>query len=484
MRNFITGADIEFAKSQGHDRFVVSSDTVITNVAKETADKLGIAIVEDSSQQVAQLKAPPAPAVSTRDISAGQTFIPTEFGTPAQPAPTVSQGIRMQSASSTSSATPPFDMEWWRKQFPILQSYIHVANCSQSPQSSYTLAANNAYLESWGKMGMDWQAWMKEIYDAKCEFAKIINADPVEIAIGTSVSEITSTLASSLDFQGKRNKIVVTDAEFPTIGNVWVAHQKYGANIQFIPANNGIIDESDYDRYVDESTLLTSLCDVYYYNGFKQDLASIIPKIHAKGSLAYVDAYQGIGTHPIDVKALDVDMLGTGNLKYLCGIPGVAFLYVKKELVPYLEPAFTGWFGQENPFAFEIHNLDYASDARRFDNGTPPIMTAYIARAGMKIINEIGASNIQYWTDILSQHCLNGAEARGLEIASPKDIRYKSPTTAIRVPGDSHDVENALKERGILTSARADVVRIAPHFFTRIEDIDYILNSFVEILRK
>lgn len=482
MRNFITGADIEFAKSQGHNQLVVSEDTVVTNVARETADKLGILITSkaDAAPPAAQV----APTPASAPAPAGQPFIPGDFGAPAQPAAPVAQPIRMQATPAAGQPTPPYDMDWWRKQFPILENYIHTANCSQSPQSSYTLNASKAYLESWGKMGMDWEAWMEEVYHAKAEFAKIINADPSEIAIGTSVSEITSTLASSLNFQGKRNKIVVTDAEFPTVGNIWMAHQKYGAKIQFIPTRNGIIDETEYDRYVDETTLLASICDVYYYNGFKQDLASIIPKIHAKGSLAYVDAYQGIGTHPIDVKALDIDMLGTGNLKYLCGIPGVAFLYVKKELVPYLEPAFTGWFGQENPFAFEIHKLDYASDARRFDNGTPPVMTAYIARGGMKIINEVGVSNIQYWTDILSRHCIAGAQARGLELASPTDIRYKAPTTAIRVPGDSHDVEHALKQRGIIASARADVVRIAPHFFTRIEDIDYILDAFVDILRK
>jgi len=453
-------------------------------VAKETAEKLGIAIVDEGN---AAAPSPPPMTSATPaapGITPGQSFIPKEFGTPVQPAAAAATGIRMQQSSTAAQVSPPYDMDWWRSQFPILQNYIHTANCSQSPQSSYTLNASNAYLESWGKMGMDWEAWMEEVYYAKAEFAKIINADPSEVAIGTSVSEITSTLASSLNFQGKRNKIVVTDAEFPTVGNIWMAHQKYGAKIQFVPTRNGIIDETEYDRYVDETTLLTSLCDVYYYNGFKQDLASIIPRIHAKGSLAYVDAYQGIGTHPIDVKALDIDMLGTGNLKYLCGIPGVAFLYVKKELVPYLEPAFTGWFGQENPFAFEIHKLDYASDARRFDNGTPPVMTAYIARGGMKLINEIGVPNVQYWTDILSKHTIEGAQARGLELASPTDIRYKAPTTAIRVPGDSHDVEHALKQRGIIASARADVVRIAPHFFTRIEDIDYILDAFVDILRK
>ncbi|HRZ90634.1 MAG TPA: aminotransferase class V-fold PLP-dependent enzyme, partial [Spirochaetia bacterium] len=192
----------------------------------------------------------------------------------------------------------------------------------------------------------------------------------------------------------------------------------------------------------------------------------------------------GIGTHPIDVKALDVDILSSGNLKYLLGIPGIAFVYVKKELIPYMRPAFTGWFGQENPFAFDIHHLDYASDARRFDNGTPPVLTSYIARAGMAIINEIGTEAIQAWTDRLSEHSLEGGRRRGFDIASPQDVRRKAPTTAFRVGSDSHAVEVALRERGIVASARGDVIRFAHHFFTKPEDLDYALDCLAEILKR
>ncbi len=457
MRTFITGNDVEIAHSVGQAEIVVHPYDVVTGVAREVATRLGVRIVTASLQG--------GPAAPSR---------PGGPGGPPSPFPV--------SAPSHVADAPAYDIAAWRKRFPILERYIHVANCSQSPQSSDTRAAAEAYLQSWEEMGMDWDRWIEEVMAAKAEFARLINADVSDIAIGTSLSELTSTVASSLCFDGSRTKVVVTDAEFPTVGHVWLGHQKYGAKVQFLPVKNGMIDPSEYARYVDGTTLITSICDVYYYNGFKQDLASIVPTIHEKGSLVYLDAYQGIGTHPIDVKALDVDFLGTGNLKYLMGIPGVAFLYVKPELVPHLTPAVTGWFGQQNPFAFDIHHLDYASDARRFDNGTPPVVTAYIARAGMHIINEVGVAKIQAWIDRLSRHCLDGAEARGLQIASPRDIRCKGATTAIRVPGSSHDVEAALRKKQVIASARSDVVRIAPHFFTRLEDLDYVLDCFVEVL--
>lgn len=461
MKEIITGADIEAAARAGRKELVVGPDAVITGVARESAEKLGVAIRSGGLARTGQKSA---------QKSEGGGFLPEFALRRAGPPP-----------SASDSAKPPYDIEAWRRKFPILERAIHVANCSQSPQSDATREAAMAYLESWDGMGMDWERWMEEIALAKAEFARMINAEVSEVAIGTSVSELTSTVASSLPLNAGRRKVLTTEAEFPTVGNIWNAFRKYGFEPEFLPVKNGAIELAEYDRLLDESTLAASIFDVYYYNGFKQDLAAIVPKIHAAGAIAYVDAYQGIGSHPIDVKALDIDILGTGNLKYLLGIPGVAFLYVKKELVPHLDPAFTGWFGQENPFAFKLE-LDRAGDARRFDNGTPPVLTAYIARAGMAMINEVGPDKVQAWTDVLSTRCIEGALARGLDVVSPRDIRRKAPTTAIRVSGDSHAVEAALRKQGIIASARADVIRIAPHFFTRLEDIDYILDCLAKIL--
>jgi len=476
MKNFITGQDIEKLSSAGTKSLVLQKDDFLTSVAREECDKFGINIIsagkEGSEPTAAPVSYPRESKSSER--SSRSAFIPESF-----------RGASMNKPFSGSVNSPAdYDIDAWRSQFPILKESIHLANCSQSPQCVRTRNAAEDYLDNWDHMGMDWERWVQEIGLAKAEFAKIINADPSEIAIGTSVSEITSTLASSLDFNSRRKKVVVTDAEFPTVGLVWLAHEKYGAKVQFVPAKAGEIDINDYNSAIDKDTLITSFCDVYYYNGFKQDIGTITEMAHSKGSLAYVDAYQGIGSHPIDVKALDIDILSSGNLKYLLGIPGIAFMYVKKELIPYLRPANTGWFGMENPFAFDIHHLDYANDARRFDNGTPPVLTSYIARAGMSVINEVTPAAIQKWTDKLSEHCLEGGRKRGLDIASPQDVRKKAPTTAFRVGADSHHVEVELKKRKIIASARGDVIRLAHHFFTKPEDLDYALDCLAEILKR
>ncbi|RJQ10366.1 MAG: aminotransferase class V-fold PLP-dependent enzyme [Bacillota bacterium] len=452
MREFITSADLENLARSGTTQLVLRPGVVLTEAARETAARVGVRIVDS-----------PAGAPAAESWS-------KPGGPPAWP-----RGSLMDESVVAA----------WREEFPILADAIHVGNCSQGPQSRHVRRAIEAYLDNWLTVGMDWDYWMAEVSRAKAEFARLIGASPDEIAVSTSVSEAVSSVASALRTANGRRKVVATEAEFPTVGHVWLAHQKYGYKVEFVPVRDGQLMLDDYDRYVDQDTLVASITHVYYLNGFKQDLEPVVRLAHSRGSLVLVDAYQSLGTCPLDVKALDIDFLASGNLKYLLGIPGIAFLYVKRDLVPGLTPAVTGWFGQENPFSFEVRLLDYARDARRFDTGTPPVMPAFAARAGMEIVNHLGPKAISDRVDMLSRVALDACRRHGLKSVSPEDISRKGPTTAIDVPGgDSHAVEVALRARNIIASARGPVIRVAPHFFIRPEDIERVVGEIALILRR
>lgn len=369
----------------------------------------------------------------------------------------------------------------WQDEFPGLSSTIHLANCSHGPQSKRVRAAIDAYLQSWLEKGMDWDSWMSEVEEAREAFARLIGAKPGEVAISTSASAAVASIASSLSPSGPRHRIVTTDAEFPTVGHVWLAHAKYGFEVEFIPVVDGAIRLEDYEARIDSRTAVTSATHVYYQNGFKQDIARIAEIAHAEGSLLLVDAYQSLGTCQVDVRELGIDILVSGNLKYLLGLPGIAFVYVREELIERFEPALTGWFGRVAPFVFDIRTLDYAAEARRLDTGTPPVFAAVAARAGMELIENVGPRRIGERLDELSAFSFQAAERYGLERVGPGDIRRKGATTAIKVP-DSHAVEALLKTRGIVTSARGEVLRIAPHFFTTVEDIDRTMRALRSVL--
>ena len=376
---------------------------------------------------------------------------------------------------------PGFDILAWRSQFPVLERTVPLANCSQSPQSLRVRKAVEDYLDDWKENPMNWEKWMADVASSKQEFARLINGLPGEVSFHTSASQAIVAVASALDCSGKRNKVVVSEADFPTMIFIWKACRRLGVDLGILPAVDGGIDPSAYERAVDERTLITCVPQVYYQNGFRLDIAAIAGIAHNKGSLVFVDAYQGLGIEPVDVRAMGIDFLVSGNLKYLLGMPGSAYLYVREELIPGMNPTATGWLGQENPFAFQIHDFRYAPDARRFDTGTPNIAAAYAAMEGMRIINEVGVANIKPWIDELSRHALREIETRGLETTSPRDVARKGAITSIAVPSPQ-DVEMKLRERGVLVSARGPVIRLAHHFFVTPDDIDRALDAIEEIV--
>ncbi len=383
-----------------------------------------------------------------------------------------------------SSASPSYDLVAWRKEIPVLDRFIPLNNCSHAPLMRRTSEAAEEYLREWNRLGMDWDSWMSEIEKCRTAFAGLIGAEPHEVAITTSVSAATTAVASSLDFRGERNRVVASGAEFPTVGHVWKAQERLGAEVDWVSVRDEQMFSADYAKHLDERTAIVSATHAWYQNGSLQDIEEITRLAHENGALVYVDAYQTAGVVPIDVKKMNVDFLAAGALKYLLGIPGIAFLYVRQEVADKLRPTVTGWFGRTNPFAFDEKLLDWVPSARRFDTGTPPIINAYVARVGIESIREIGPKAIRAWTLELSRRIVDRAREHGLEIHGPEDPQRRTPSTAVRCGSQSsHDVETQLKQRGVLASARGPVIRLAPHFYNTLDEIDSAVDILADILR-
>ncbi|PGM59136.1 aminotransferase class V-fold PLP-dependent enzyme [Bacillus sp. AFS053548] len=370
-----------------------------------------------------------------------------------------------------------------RSFFPTLSETIHLSSCSQSAISLPVKESIQSYLTSWTEKGMDWEGWMDKVYEAKVAFATLINASPDEIAVLSSVSDAASSFAASLDFTGSRNKVVTTDIDFPCIGHVWLSQVPRGANVTFLNENLHQIQIEQYEKAVDTNTLITSVPHVSYYNGFIQDIKAISNITKTNGSLLFVDAYQSAGSVPIDVKEMGVDALATGAQKFLLGIPGISFLYVRKELAESLHPPTTGWFSRVNPFAFDQHLLDYAEGTRRFDTGTPMMINAYAAEAGISLLNQIGVPAIQDYLSYLSTVAIETAHSLGLTVVSPTDLSIKGSNTAIRVQ-QANVVEQYLKTKKIIVSARNDVLRVAPHFYNTEDEVVRAIEEIAYAIRK
>lgn len=369
-----------------------------------------------------------------------------------------------------------------RDHFPILKTKVHLASCSQGPISTEVMRALDEYKRSLLEYGMVWENWLEEVAAAKEEFASLIGADSREIAVFSSVSDAVSSVSSCLPIYG-RNRILTTPYEFPTVGQAWLAaaHHNRAEVIFTEPSPDRLYLPEQIEPYLSSYNIaLFSVHHVSYYNATLQDIKGLTEVAHRYGTLILVDAYQGLGTVPLSVKEADVDILVSGALKYLLGIPGIAFMYVSSKISDDLQPGITGWFGRVNPFNFDTTRLDFARGARRFDMGTPPIIAAYAARSGLQLIKEVGVSEIRRHTLNISSYIIEGASERGLKVVSPLEVEKKGAAVAIWVGQSSGEIEKKLFERGIIVSARADVIRLAPHFFTTFEDIDLALDALAE----
>ncbi|WP_205831633.1 aminotransferase class V-fold PLP-dependent enzyme [Bacillus sp. RO2] len=366
----------------------------------------------------------------------------------------------------------------YRELFPTLNEKIQLSSCSQSALALPVIDAMEEYKESLIQNGMDWELWMNKVNESKHLFASLINADVDDIAIMSSVSECISSVLSSFPVNHGKNQIVTTELDFPCIGHAMQTNKEsLGVNVTYIPSNKDYtISLEDYDKYLDTNTLLTSISHVSYYNGWKQNVKEIAALAHAKGSYLFVDAYQSIGNINIDVKDMNVDFLAAGAQKFMLGVPGIAFLYIKKELATKLTPKVTGWFSQSDPFSFDVKQNNYSLSSSRFDTGTPPVINAYVASAAMKLLLDIGVTEIQKYLENLSDFTIEYAKSRGFHVMSPQKSSEKGANTALYF-AQAPLIEKLMKDKGIIVSARKDVIRIAPHFYNTKEDIRQAINE-------
>ncbi len=359
-----------------------------------------------------------------------------------------------------------------RSRFPILSQKTYLYSCSQGALSNAVEGGFRAYTESWRTSSAPWNDWI-EVYEAmRAEFARFIHADPDEIAVLTSVSAGINAIASAIQF-GRRAKVVMGEYEFPTMGHIWLAQRSRGAQIQFLEGSNNAIPLEAYERSLDERTAIVPLTQVSFLNGFRADVTAVTRLAHTNGALVFLDAYQDSGTRPVDVKATDVDFYVTGTLKYLLGPPGLAFLYVKRSLIESLTPTLTSWMAQREVFAFNTTKLDPASEARRFEGGSPPMPNIYAARPALDLLVNIGMENVAAQIANLTGAFLQGI--RGLGIASKTPATSIGPLVVLRSTDSTRLVEK-LTARGVIVSARLDGVRFSFHVYNNLDDIHVALS--------
>jgi selenocysteine lyase/cysteine desulfurase len=371
------------------------------------------------------------------------------------------------------------NFEALRKEFPLLERKTYLNSGSYCALARNVKAAFEAYMEDRLLVGANWDVWVTKNESVRALVAELLHAAPDEIAVTASVSAGLNALASALQFSGVRNKVVVSDFEFPTNAQIWHAQEPRGAQVVHVRrAADGYIPVENFASVIDEQTQLVAITHVCFRNGAKLDIPGIVRLARAKGARVLLDCYQSVGSLDINVKALDVDFAVGGMLKYLLGTAGLGFMYVRDSFVRSLLPTNSGWFAQADIGAMDISANRPAPTARRFEAGTPAVVNCYASEAGLKILLGVGTPAVERRVSDLTRRCMQRLEEIGWPSVTPTRDDRRGATVAVPSRA-SAQLCAQLMQRDIVTSSRDDNVRASFHYYNNDDDIE----SFVAALK-
>ena len=374
-----------------------------------------------------------------------------------------------------------------RSEFPILERTNYMISNSLGAMPRGVYGALRAYAETWATRGVRaWEErWWMLAAEVGDEIGALMSAPQGSVSTHQNVTICQAVVASCFDFSGKRNKIVYSDLNFPSVMYFWEAQRQYGARVHMVSSEDGITVPTDrlLDS-IDEQTLVVPISHIVFRSSYINDAAAIIEKAHKVGAHVVLDTFQSLGTVPIDVQSLNVDFACGGVLKWLCGGPGVAYLYVRPDLGRKLEPKLTGWFAHQNPFGFEVGPIRYVDPPFRFMNGTSQVPALEACRPGLSIIREAGVEKIREKSKRQTARLIDLADRHGWRINTPRDPGKRGGTVSIDMP-DSQRVCRELLARDVLVDWRPKAgVRFSPHFYNTDEEVDAAIATVERILNE
>ena len=380
------------------------------------------------------------------------------------------------------------DLLRYRAEFPILERTTYLISNSLGAMPRGVFESLREYAEMWATRGVcSWEEkwWMMGL-EVGNQIGELMNAPAGSVSLHGNVTQCQAVIASCFEFNTRRNKVVYSDLEFPSVMYFWEAQRSRGARVQMVPTDDGIhVPTERLLEAIDEETLLVPISHVIFRSSYINDARAICEKAQRVGAHVILDTFQSLGSGvPVDVQELNVDFACGGVLKWLCGGPGTAYLYVRPDLAERLEPKFTGWLAHENPFGFEIGPIRYTQGPYRFINGTPNVAAMYAALPGLKILREVGMKNIREKSKRQTERLIALADRNGWKVSAPRDPERRGGTVAIEMP-NSKEVCEMLLKHDILVDWRPNTgVRMSPHFYNRDEELDFAIAAVNEILRE
>ena len=378
----------------------------------------------------------------------------------------------------------PDPLAAWRPEFPILETCTYLVNHSLGAMPRRARTYLQQFADEWSTRGVRaWHEGWWEIGRTTGDLlSPIVGAAPGTISMHQNVTVAQAIVASCHRFDGARRRIVMSDLEFPSNMYLFEGCRRYGADVSYVPSDDGI--RTNLDRFleaIDEQTALVPLSLVLFKSSFVENAAAIVEKAHRVGARVILDVYQAAGAVPVHLEALGVDFAVGGSVKWLCGGPGAGYLYVRPDLANDMQPGNVGWAAHARPFQFETGPIEYSEAPERFQSGTPNVPALYSCRAGYEIVREIGVDAIRAKSLGLTRRLMDLASEAGFRINTPRADHERGGTVTIEVP-QGENVTAELLKRGVIVDYRPGAgIRMAPHFYNTVDEIDHAMHELAAI---
>lgn len=381
----------------------------------------------------------------------------------------------------TTAAPPLTDAEVaaWRERFPTLAKSTYLINNSLGAMPAGVPGSLAAFAALWEDKGVEaWTSdWLPEVRAVAGMLEGLMEAPSGSVVVHQNVATLTATVLSAIDFSGERNGIVLADMDWPSHHYLVAGHERLGARVNVVTTDGLQIDTDAFCAAIDERTAIVLVSHVLFRTSAIVDVAAICAAARAAGALCLVDGYHAMGHMPVDVQAIDCDFYVGGSVKWLCGGPGVGYLYIRPELVDMLRPRDVGWLGHDRPFAFDTE-WEPAPGAMGWLGGTPGMPSLYSAREGYRSIAEVTPARVRATSRLLTARLVDGALEQGIEVRTPTDPDRRAGAVTMFLGDDTEAVSRRLIDSGIIVDFRPrSGIRVGAHFFNTLEECDLLLEQ-------
>ena len=367
----------------------------------------------------------------------------------------------------------------WRQRFPTLAHSTYLINNSLGAMPGTVPQSLAEFAHQWEARGVEaWtEDWLPEVRRVADLLGGLMGAPSGSVVVHQNVATLTSMVLSALDFSGERNKVVLADVEWPNHGYLLRGHTALGADVHVVPTDGIRIDLERFIAEIDERTLYVPISHVLFRSSAIVDVAAVAARCREVGAYCLVDGYHAMGHMPVDVASIGCDFYVGGSVKWLCGGPGVGYLYVRPDLQQEVRPREVGWLGHARAFGFES-DWEAAEGAMGWLGGTPGMPSLYSAREGYKVIAEVGPERIRATSRQLTARLVEGALERGHQVRTPQDPEQRAGAVTIDLGDETQTISRRLIERGIIVDYRPSAgIRVGAHFFNTLDECDQLLSA-------